>query len=563
MKWFVLLLIVSLEVQGQNKYPQGYFRNPLNIPILLAGNFGECRPGHFHSGIDIKTEGKENFPVFAAADGYVSRVKMEPGGFGHGIYIKHPNGYTTLYAHLNDFFPSLQKAVRNEQYEKKEWTCDLSFSPDKFPIKKGQQIAWSGNTGGSSAPHLHFEIRNSITEHPLNPQLFGFEIKDNIEPIPAEIALYNADESIYSQNPILIKLKKEDNFYSPIKDTIRFNGKSIHLGIAVNDYMENSNNTLSFFTAEWYANDSLIGQLKLDDIGYEETRYLNACADYKLKKETEIWFNSLFLLPNNKLNRIYSSLQNKSGSIQLSLNKPTLIRIVLKDVSGNKSEIKISVIGAPDLQKEICPKTWRAGEQHTFENPNLKFSLPETSLYDDVCPEIVQFSKPDLHNPSPEFMVNLASIPVHDYFSLNIKPDVMIPFSLMDKIALRHYDGKKTTGKKTSINGGWYSTSVRAFGDYWLEVDSTAPSIKPMQKNGIVIHNKGLIKFEVKDDISTIKKFTGTINGQWLCFEQHENYWFYRIDPYCPIGKNKLQLIAIDENGNEKKIEYYFTLSTK
>src|SRR4051812_41234037 len=191
----LLFLCNTLHAQAP-AYPQDYFRNPLGIPILLAGNFGECRPGHFHSGIDIKTGGHENEPVYAAADGYISRIKMEPGGFGHGLYITHPNGYTTLYAHLNDFAPAVQAYVKKEQYSKKHWDVDIQLTPDQFPVKKGQQIAWSGNTGASTAPHLHFEIRNTKTEHPLNPQLFGLPVVDNIPPLPAEVAFYNANIDI-------------------------------------------------------------------------------------------------------------------------------------------------------------------------------------------------------------------------------------------------------------------------------------------------------------------------------------------------------------------------------
>ncbi len=186
----VLVMLICTEGAIAQQYPQGYFRNPLRIPILLAGNFGECRPGHFHSGLDIRTGGHEGEPVYAAADGYVSRIKMEPGGFGHGLYITHPNGYTTLYAHLNDFVPRIQQYARAQQYAQESWTVDLRFSPGQFPVKKGEQIAWSGNTGGSTAPHLHFEIRDSKTEHPLNGQLFGLDIKDTRPPVPQQLAVY-------------------------------------------------------------------------------------------------------------------------------------------------------------------------------------------------------------------------------------------------------------------------------------------------------------------------------------------------------------------------------------
>ena len=205
--FFLLGLILAVfPIQAQQKtnadippYPQDFFCNPLDIPIFLAGNFGECRPGHFHSGMDIKTLGKENEPVHAAADGYISRIKMEKGGFGHGLYITLSNGYTTLYAHLNNFAPAIQKYVHNEQYDKKRWDVDLQLSPSQFPVKKGQLIAYSGNTGASTAPHLHFEIRDNKTEHPLNPELFGLPLIDKIPPAPYDIAVYDLGTSIYEQ----------------------------------------------------------------------------------------------------------------------------------------------------------------------------------------------------------------------------------------------------------------------------------------------------------------------------------------------------------------------------
>lgn len=556
MKYLVFLLLISVQASAQSNYPQNYFRNPLNIPIFLAGNFGECRPGHFHSGIDIKTEGKENLPVFAAAEGHISRIKMEPGGFGHGIYITHPNGFTTLYAHLNDFFPELQKLIKTEQYAKKEWTLDLNFGPDKFPVKKGQLIAWSGNTGGSSAPHLHFEIRDSKTEHPLNPQLFGFTIEDNLAPVPTAIAIYNASESIYLQKPTRLNLKKTKDYFEPFKDSVIVFADALNIGVAVNDFMNNSTNTLSFYTAQWYANDSLLGSLTLDNIGYEETRYMNACADYKLQKETGIWFNSLFLLPNNQLSKLFKFERNANGKIILNKNAPTPIRIVLTDASGNVSEIKFAVINGANMIPSLCTQIWKSKVTNTFETPNLKFILPATALYDNICFEASK--NPEAKIPSSRFRIADASIPVHNYFDLSIKPEIVIPFSLTSKISLQYSDGKKVSGKKASLSEGWYSSSVRAFGDYWLMVDTTAPVIKPLQKNGLVLGSKKEIRFVVSDNMTSVNKFTGTINGEWICLEQHANHWFYKIDEHCPKGKNKLLLSATDENGNERKMEFTF-----
>lgn len=549
-----LLLSLGASAQG-NAYPQNYFRNPLAIPILLAGNFGECRPGHFHSGIDIKTEGREDLPVYAAAEGYISRIKLEPGGFGHAIYITHPNGYTTLYAHLNDFFPALQKLVHTEQYARQSWTLDLRFTPDQFPVSKGQLIAQSGNTGGSTAPHLHFEIRNTQTEHPLNPQLFGFAVQDNIAPKPSAIAIYDAQQSVYEQKPMQLKLQWKEGVYTPEDSIVISPSPQINLSVAVHDYMNFSDNTLSIYTAEWYVNDSLQGKLTLDDIGYDETRYLNACADYTLHKTTGLWYNHLFLLPNNQLTRLYTQLANQRGCIKLTdKNK---VRIVLQDNSGNKSYIAFEIRYQSSPNQVNCATRWQALKQNEISTPNLKITLPQQSLYDDIC---FGFQKSNQAQAlSSRFQLHHAYVPLHQYVDLSIKPERVVPFALNRKIVLVYYDGAKQSAKAALLSNAWYTASVRNFGDYWLAVDTTAPMIKPMQKQGITLLAGKVLRFKVTDNYTSVKKCTATINGQWLCLEQHEEDWFYVIDEHCPKGKNTMALVAVDENGNERKMSFLFT----
>ena len=341
-----LFCILSINALAQklskgavNTYPQHYFCNPLHIPIFLAGNFGECRPGHFHSGLDIKTNGEENQPVYAAAAGYVCRIKMEKAGFGHAIYIMHPNGYTTLYAHLNKFTPALQNFLKQQQYKQEKWDVDIALQPNQFPVKQNQQIAWSGNTGGSTAPHLHFEIRDSKTEHPLNPELFGLPITDHMAPIIHDIAIYNRYESIYDHTPLVISLSKKGNVFKPNQDTI-FTNLS-HCGIAFNadDFMDGSTNTLSFYTAALFMNNKLISQIKLDDIGYEETRYINAYTDYRFKKQEAKWMQLFFLLKGNELKHIYSFGDENKGDLLLPEDTAVSIKILLTDDRGNTSTV--------------------------------------------------------------------------------------------------------------------------------------------------------------------------------------------------------------------------------
>src|SRR5690242_2623379 len=242
-----LFLLIPLWAAAQDypvkNYPKNYFRSPLDIPILLAGNFGEIRPGHFHSGMDIKTDGHIGMPVHAAADGYISRVGVSSAGFGNVIYITHPNGYTTLYGHLHRFNPELEKYVKAKEYEQESWKIDLQIPPGLFPVKKGEFIAWSGSTGASTAPHVHFEIRNTATEKPLNPLLFGFDVKDNIPPPVFRVAVYDRNKSIYEQTPLTYPVRKEGADYVPAAREITVKTDKAGFGVDAIDRQNGTGNT--------------------------------------------------------------------------------------------------------------------------------------------------------------------------------------------------------------------------------------------------------------------------------------------------------------------------------
>ncbi|MGC4058654.1 MAG: M23 family metallopeptidase [Chitinophagaceae bacterium] len=536
------LLVCSLYCEAQTDYPQNYLINPLKIPISLAGNFGECRPGHFHSGLDIKTNGEENYPVHAAADGYISRIKMEPGGFGHAIYITHPNGYTSLYAHLNNFFPALQQVVHERQYAAKSWEQDINFPPGTFPVKQGQFIAWSGNTGGSTAPHLHFEIRKTATEHPLNPQLFGLPITDDVAPVPSSVAVYDAGNSIYRQQPLLAPLRKRGNKY--ISDSSLYvQAEQIRVGIAVNDYMNGSQNTLSVYKAEWYWNDTLAGSFTADDIGYDETRYLNACADYALHYDKGTWYNSLFVLKGNKLKRLYEIEQDK-----LTVRDSNMLRIVFRDASGNQSETE-TVIRKQPVSSGIpgtCAVLWEAGLPHIYEAPGCRASFGANALYDDIC--FVYTSKKTFDAFSAVHQLHEARVPLHSAADITLQPDRAIPLKLLSKVCMRYTDGKDTSGKAVVNTDQRYTSHFRNLGMFWLDCDTTQPEIKVSGRF------KKEIRVRISDDKTSIQRMRGYLksSGQWLCFEQHGKEWFYRFDEYFPAkGAATVILEATDENGNK------------
>lgn len=552
-----LLPGITAMAQQKPEYPKDYFRNPLAIPILLAGNFGECRPNHFHSGIDIKTEGKENLPVYAAADGYISRIKMEKGGFGHALYITHSNGYTTLYAHLNNFIPAVQKYMNSEQYRKESWEVDIYPEANQFPVKKGQQVAWSGNTGGSTAPHLHFEIRDSKTEHPLNPQLFGFEIADDIAPKPTQVALYDLTSSLYGQKPQIVALHGKGNDYS-VTDTVQVHTRLAGIGVNVNDFMNGSTNTLNFYKAAVYLDDALQSLITLDDIGYEETRYLHAYIDYKTRKTSGNWIQLLFRLQGNFLQHVYPQLNENKGALALNDNRAHQVRIALTDAAGNNSNILFYIANKGAGSPLPCKTTpLKVNQPSNYEHPNVKLVLDNKALYDNVCFEFT--SEPLSSGYSDKYHVHNPNTPVHTYSDLAIKPHKIVPFDLHDKMVLMYHDGKDETGKAASFEDGWYKAKVRNFGTYWLVADTTAPVLKPAQANNANLANAKSISFSATETTTSVKKFRAELNGKWLCFEQKGNQWIYTFDEHCPKGKHQLVVTAADENNNSTTLKYNFT----
>ena len=560
--FFFLFLFISADAQifPIKNYPRGYFQWPLVAKVGLAANFGELRPNHYHMGLDCKTNQRENVTVTAAADGYVAKVKIEPYGFGRCIYINHPNGFTTLYAHLNDFYPALEKYITEQQYQLQSWKVFLDIPANLFTVKKGQFIAFSGNTGGSQGPHTHFEIRDTKTDKVLNPLLFGLPISDNITPDILHLAVYDRNISTYEQTPRLYPIKKVNGVYVTTPANIILNSDKVSFAITAYDRYTGSTNRNGIYEAVLFEDENALLGFQLDNISYDETRYINAHIDYKLRSTAGLYVQHLSRLPGYT-NSIYTNVIN-DGVINLINDGTHAIKIEVKDTRGNTSYLKFGIQKSfgnthPYYPNPIAvyePNEFRPGFINIFENEKVMLVLPEICLYDSIR---FKYNEIIPAIGYPIYQIHNATVPVQALFPIKIKNTVT---KNPDKMVMHRFADDKNDFAKASNENGWYKASFRAFGNFQLMEDIVPPVIRPVGlKEGMHLNGAGRLIFVITDNTEEVN-FTATLDGQWLRFSNDKGKTFiYKMDGHCGAGKHELIITAIDCVGNKTEKVYHFT----
>ena len=335
-------------------YPKNYFRYPLDLPPVTAGSFGELRPNHFHSGLDFKTNERTGYPVHAAFDGYVSRLRVQFGGFGNAIYITHPNGYTTVYGHIEKYSPAMEKAVRDSQYKYQSFEVDLRFKPKQLPVCKDDIIALSGNEGASEGPHLHFEIRDSQTEETINAQLFGLTIPDKVPPVITGIGIYNLDGKPFSEKTerkFIPVTGKSGNYHIARPGVISLNG-AVGLGIGAYDQTSVSPNHNGVYSIELKLDDKTIYTFAVERFAFDQTHAINGYIDYPEYLKTHRWVQKCFIPPGSKIT-LYPQSVNR-GVVNFNDDAIHRVEYVVKDVAGNTSRLKINVKSASWWKFATC-----------------------------------------------------------------------------------------------------------------------------------------------------------------------------------------------------------------
>lgn len=564
---FFLALLFPALFYGQDfpakEYPQNDFIYPVEATISLSANFGELRSNHYHMGLDCRTNQTENKRVKAAADGYVMRVTVAPFGFGRAIYVRHPNGYTTVYGHLNKFYPALETYLTEQQYLMETWAIDLEMNPEQFPVKQGQFIAYSGNTGGSMGPHLHFEIRDNDANKVYNPLLFNMPIPDKVPPTLVSLYMYDRCKSTYSQTPRHLPIKRiAEGRYATNQAVIPIHTDRISFGIHANDKQSGSNNPNGIYEAVIYLDGNALTGFQLDDIDYLETRYLNAHIDYKKKAEGGPYVQHLSRLPGYPQG-VYRDFAS-DGVIELTDNLVHDVKIVVKDPNGNASELsfkiqqgKITENAGPLNASFYDRHQFHPGFVNVYEDEQVHLYLPETALYDSVTFTHAQKASTRAGSVSNVFTLLSGVVPSHNYFTVKIKPTQNTD-SIEDKILMKQSWGSRTDYVKAERQGDWYVARFRTFGDFELIADTTPPVIGGIA-NGANLSGSSRIVFTPRDNTG-IKSFNAYVDGQWLLFtnDKGRNY-IYVFDERVSKGKHQLRVVVEDLAGNVSEREITFT----
>ncbi len=556
-KLLLFLCLYSPLLVSQEVVPDDYFGKPLDIPMLLSGSFGELRSNHFHSGLDIKTQQKEGFPVYAPADGFVKRIKVSHFGYGKALYIQHPNGYNTVYAHLQSYAGSIQNYVKEQQYKKESYEIELFPESSVLPVKKGDIIAYSGNSGGSGGPHLHFEIRDAASR-PMNPMLFGIDIPDSRIPLINSVFAYPVSEDAhvnFSQNPIKLRLiRQQDGSYKTEQLTAL--GK-IGFGVSAYDQQNGASNKNGTYQIKTTYNGKPSFEVSFKKFSFDETRYINRYIDYGYWETNKSRVQKLFRETNNPLSIF--TYEDQEGYVQVEDALSSVYTIEVADFKGNTITITVPIEGKEGAIIE--PKKLTKTEDYIYADRATsitkgKYSVyfPAESLYEDTYLQIEAMGD--------TLKLHEDIIPIHRNITISVDASQYDSKDLNQLyIGRLNYKGEPYY-TRTYRDGTKLSARTRTFGTYCIAADTIAPKVTPVNfTDGKWISKNRTLTIKIEDEESGISSYRATLNGKYILteYDYKKDLLVYDFTDYIVTDtENNLKLIVVDNVGNSTTFEATF-----
>jgi len=559
MRLLLLIFFLScISLNAQNNYPQDYFGNPLDVTLVLSGTFAELRANHFHSGLDIKTQQRVGLNVLAAADGFVSRIKVSHFGYGKALYITHPNGYTTVYGHLRKFAPEIEALVKKQQYEKESYEVEFFPSIQDVLVEKGEIIAYSGNSGGSGGPHLHFEIRDK-GERPINPMLFGIDIKDTTKPNIRSAYVYTIGDSSYVNNSRAkqkLRLIPQSGGDYTIESIEAYG--HIGFGIVASDRQDLASNRNGLYNIQTFYNGNKNFEIDFSRFSFSETKHLNRLIDYEEYKTNKQRIQKLFVQPNNPLS-MYKDVEN-NGFITVIDSTSSIYKVRIKDYKNNDSWLTINIKGTKiqDVKPEqikTTPYYIYADQLTTLKEENVTLEIFKDTFYDDfyidfeVANDTLKLGK-DLRPLQKSFKINFD---ISNYANED-----------KNKLYIAELVGyyKRPSYSRTKREGNTLTTYSKYLGMYALTVDTLVPTIKPINfQNEKWLSKFRFLKVKIEDELSGISNYRATVNGKWILMEydyKTKTLTHDFNDGVITETKNNLKIIVTDNVGNNSTFEAVF-----